>query len=119
MPPSPSEPASIEHWRGKDIPIYAAARRTILDGITAIRLRLRDANGRATLFVDPRCTNTIRAIKDYKQSKEGEQPAKRQDDHPIDALRYLLEPGPPALTTGLTLQLTIADYRAAAQSAQR
>jgi len=115
----PSEPASIEHWRLRQLPIYPAASHTILDGITAVRLRLRDANGRATIFIDPACTNLIRSIKEYKQSKEGEQPAKHQDDHAIDALRYVLQAGPPALTTGVTVQLTMADYRAAATHTHR
>jgi len=118
----PSEPGSIEHWRSRQLPIYAAKRRTILEGISAIRLRLRDASGSATLFIDPKCTNLIRALKAYRAvgagpcACPGEQPAKHQDDHPVDALCYLLEAGPPPLFTGTTVALSIEDYRRASST---
>jgi len=107
----PSEPGSIEHWRASGLPCEPASRHQILDGISAIRLRLRDANGLATLFIDPRCTHLLSALRSYKYSAEGEQPAKRQDDHPIDALRYLLQAGPPPTFTGYTIPIDYATYR--------
>jgi hypothetical protein len=82
---------------------------------TAIRLRLRDANAVPTFFIDPSCTHLISAMKSYKPSHDGEAPAKRQDDHPIDALRYLLTAGPPATSTGAVISLSIDEYRRASR----
>ena len=64
----------------------------ILDGLERIRVLLRNGAGWARLFIHPRCTRLIRAMRCYRYPERGgELPLKDgTHDHPIDALRYAL-----------------------------
>jgi hypothetical protein len=55
-----------------------------------IRQSLKPAAGEPTLFIHPRCTNLISAMKSLRYPKTGgELPLKDgEHDHVIDALRY-------------------------------
>lgn len=72
-----------------------AARKAVLQGINAVKARLRIAgDGRPRLMIWERCTETISELYDYAwpQSREGkhesETPVKDRD-HALDALRYM------------------------------
>ena len=106
----PSQPGTIQEWRAAGLPIAAAERRQITDGLAAVRLRLRDTSGKATLFVDPRCTDLVREIRAYK-ARAGDTPATGQDDHALDALRYLETAGAPYSASGHVVDVTAEDYR--------
>lgn len=106
----PSQPGTIQEWRSAGLPIAPAERRQIADGLAAVRLRLRDTSGKATLFVDPRCADLIREIRAYK-ARTGDTPATGQDDHALDALRYLETAGAPYAASGHVVELTPEDYR--------
>ena len=62
----------------------------ILEGIEMIRLGLKPAAGKATLFISPRCKRLIKAMQGYHYAPGGsELPVKDgEHDHLIDALRY-------------------------------
>lgn len=62
----------------------------LLDGIEMVRCALRPASGPPRLFVHPRCTRLIKALRSYRYGPGGsELPLKDgQHDHLIDALRY-------------------------------
>lgn len=63
----------------------------IQEGIEQIRLLCRDANGQSRLVVHPKCTQLLKALRQYHYPKTGlrELPEKDgENDHPIDALRY-------------------------------
>jgi len=62
-------------------------------GISAVRQRLRSADGRVSLFVDPCCRELIRALSMYHYpvgKLEDSRPVKDGHDHAADALRYLV-----------------------------
>lgn len=67
---------------------YKSSR--IVDGLELIRAALCPAWGRPGLFVHPRCTRLIRALRSYHYAPDGsELPLKDgEHDHLIDALRY-------------------------------
>ena len=106
----PSQPGTIQEWRSAGLPIAPAERRQIADGLAAVRLRLRDNSGKATLFVDPRCADLIREIRSYK-ARTGDTPATGQDNHALDALRYLETAGAPSAGISHVVDLTPDDYR--------
>lgn len=56
--------------------------------INRVKSFLRDANGRARLFIFKNCINLIREIKSYFWGKN-DVPTKR-DDHALDELRYYI-----------------------------
>jgi hypothetical protein len=62
----------------------------IVDGIEMIRVALCPAIGEPKLFIHPRCTRLIQALRSYHYAPGGsELPLKDgEHDHPIDALRY-------------------------------
>jgi phage terminase large subunit len=72
----------------RGVPAQAAKGR-VLDGIQAIqnRLKIQD-DGRPRLTIDPGCVNVINEFESYVWKPEKDEPMK-QDDHTMDALRYL------------------------------
>lgn len=62
----------------------------IVDGLELIRAGLKPAVGESTLFIHPRCTRLIKAMRSYHYpAGGGELPVKDgEHDHLIDALRY-------------------------------
>ncbi|HEV7300833.1 MAG TPA: hypothetical protein VGN72_15815 [Tepidisphaeraceae bacterium] len=62
----------------------------IVDGLELVRAALRPASGAAALFIHPRCTRLIKAMRSYHYPPcGGELPVKDgEHDHLIDALRY-------------------------------
>ena len=72
---------------------YAVRQRKsfIHDGIELLRLAVAPAVGEPRLFIHPRCTELIMALKSYRYPEKlnGELPLKDgKFDHAIDALRY-------------------------------
>lgn len=62
----------------------------IVEGVERVRAELRPAEGEPRLYVHPRCTRLIAALKSYRYASGGsELPIKDgTHDHLIDALRY-------------------------------
>lgn len=62
----------------------------ITDGLEMIRAALRPAAGPVKLFIHPRCTALLAAMRRYSyKPRGGENPHKDgKNDHPVDALRY-------------------------------
>lgn len=70
-----------------------ARRLDIRAGLEAVRARLRSADGRTRLRIDPRCARLIEAIQTYhfpESRPESTEPVKDGSDHACDALRYLI-----------------------------
>ena len=57
-------------------------------GINIVKRYLRDASGKAHLFIFKNCVNLIREIKSYWWG-DGDNPIKK-DDHCLDEMRYYL-----------------------------
>ena len=62
--------------------------KDLFSGISRVKSYLKDATGRAKLFIFASCTNLIREIKSYYWSAN-DVPYKR-DDHCLDELRYYI-----------------------------
>ncbi|MBK6765542.1 MAG: hypothetical protein IPG71_04205 [bacterium] len=61
----------------------------ILPGIERVKSALRDATGRISLFVSPRCRKLIGDLHGYRWNPAKDEPIKDGDcDHSLDALRY-------------------------------
>ncbi|MCS7034503.1 MAG: hypothetical protein NZ561_11005 [Phycisphaerae bacterium] len=78
---------------------YRVRYRTsrIVDGLELIRAALRPASGTPRLYIHPRCTRLIAALRSYRYPQYGNSGARGElplkdgvHDHLIDALRYLL-----------------------------
>jgi hypothetical protein len=70
--------------------LVKSRKSSIVEGLEMIRAALRPASGPPRLFIHPRCTKLIKAMRGYHYPPGGgELPAKDGEfDHPIDALRY-------------------------------
>lgn len=67
------------------------ARNDLHPGIECVRMLLA-GDGKPRLVIDPRCVNLLREIEGYRwqdTSRHGERVPVKQDDHALDALRYL------------------------------
>ncbi|MEE4298773.1 MAG: hypothetical protein V2J24_04950, partial [Pseudomonadales bacterium] len=65
----------------------------IQPGVRAVARRLKAADGRIGLLIDPRCAGLIRSLTAYRypaDQPEAELPVKDGHDHAADALRYLV-----------------------------
>lgn len=63
----------------------------ITEGLEQIRAGLQTGDGRATLFIHPRCVNLIKAMQGYHYPEAGQSEKPEKDgefDHAVDALRY-------------------------------
>ncbi len=64
---------------------------TINPGVEEVRALLKDASGKTSLTIDPRCTRLATAFEGYLWAKSGDKPDKDgEHDHLMDALRYLV-----------------------------
>lgn len=70
------------------IAVNTKINKDLYAGINRVKSFLRDANGRAKLFVFKNCSNMIREIKGYFWNKN-DMPTKK-DDHALDELRYYI-----------------------------
>jgi PBSX family phage terminase large subunit len=78
----------IADLKNYGIPAKAAKGR-VLDGIQAIQNKLKIQNdGKPRLTVDPACVNAINEFESYVWKPEKDEPVK-ENDHAMDALRYL------------------------------
>jgi len=79
----------IADMRNMGIPAQSAKGR-VLDGIGLVQSRLMvQGDGRPRLTVDPSCVNVINEFESYIWKPEKDEPIK-ENDHALDALRYLL-----------------------------
>ncbi len=61
----------------------------ILPGVELVKASLRDASGKISLFISPRCKKLIQDIGRYKWNAAKDEPVKDGvSDHSLDALRY-------------------------------
>lgn len=68
--------------------------KDVFSGIAKVKARLKNAEGKASIFIFKNCVNMIREIKGYLWG-EGDSPIKR-DDHAMDELRYFVMSRPEA-----------------------
>jgi phage terminase large subunit len=76
----------------QDAGIYAIGHKgRVFDGITKMQARLRvQEDGKPRLTVAPACTNTIGEFEAYQWKPEKDEPVK-ENDHAMDAARYLVD----------------------------
>ncbi len=82
----------ISHWRRAGW-LMRTRRASVMQGIAAVRRRLKAADGSVTLRIDPRCRSLIQSLTSYRFPKDRPQanePVKDGSDHAADALRYLV-----------------------------
>ncbi|MBL0062415.1 MAG: hypothetical protein IPP40_13270 [bacterium] len=61
----------------------------ILSGVELVKAALRDANGKISLFISPRCQKLMTDLENYRWDSAKEEPVKDGvHDHSLDALRY-------------------------------
>ncbi len=70
------------------ISVNPNVNKDLFSGINRVRYYLKDANGKAKLFIFKNCVNLIREIKAYTWG-DGDVPVKK-DDHALDELRYYI-----------------------------
>ena len=87
---SPKSVAELMFERG--IYVNTKVNKDLFSGISCVRSYLKNAEGKAKLFIFSCCTNMIREIKGYRFGA-GDVPIKR-DDHAMDELRYYLTSRP-------------------------
>lgn len=83
---------TINMWRKAGY-IIRYRKSEIEAGISAVRRRLKRADGSAALFIHPRCRSLIESLSMYHYPADKPQielPAKDGPDHAADALRYLI-----------------------------
>lgn len=68
--------------------VNTKVNKDLFSGISRVKSYLKDANGKAKLFIFASCTNMIREIKGYFWSNN-DAPVKK-DDHAMDELRYYI-----------------------------
>jgi PBSX family phage terminase large subunit len=79
----------IADLRNRNIPAYPHKGR-VLDGISAVQNLLAvQGDGKPRLTVDPGCVNTINEFESYIWREGKDEPIK-ENDHAMDALRYLV-----------------------------
>jgi phage terminase large subunit len=70
----------------------------VLDGITKVQDYLKiQGDGKPRLTVDPSCVNTINEFESYVWKENKDEPVK-DNDHAMDALRYLAGNVQPAIS---------------------
>jgi len=89
----PSGPAWMAELRNQGLRVQAS-RNTVGYGIDLVRRRLLPGDdGTPGLLIHPRCVNTIREFTRYRYADDrdtkGELRPLKEDDHAMDALRYL------------------------------
>ncbi len=85
------------------IAVNPNVNKDLFTGISRVKTYLKNAEGKARLFIFSSCVNLIREIKSYYWG-EGDKPVK-QDDHALDELRYYImsRPEPPIIKQEKTL----------------
>jgi len=96
------EPGQIADWTRSGLNAQKSSGK-VEDGISRIRSLLKDARGKACLFVSPVCKNLIREFGLYRYENNK---IVKESDHALDALRYCLtgffKRTPVPLEAGLT-----------------
>ncbi len=83
-----SEKNVVELFRDNGIIVNSKVNKDLFAGISVVKTYLKNADGRARLFIFKNCVNLIREIKSYWWG-DGDVPIKK-DDHSLDELRYYL-----------------------------
>ena len=92
-----SEKSVADLFYENGILVNTKVNKDLYSGINRVKSYLKDANGRAKLFIFKNCHNLIREIKGYFWGND-DVPIKK-DDHSLDELRYYImnRPNPPVL----------------------
>ena len=77
-----------ELFYDRGIKVNTKVNKDLFSGISMVKSYIKNAEGKARLFIFASCTNLIREIKSYFWGS-GDNPIKR-DDHCLDELRYYL-----------------------------
>lgn len=83
-----SEKNVVELFYENGILVSTKVNKDMFSGISAVKSYLKDANGRARLFIFKNCINLISEFKAYWWGS-GDNPIKK-DDHALDELRYYI-----------------------------
>ncbi len=83
-----SEKSVVELFYDNGILTNAKVNKDLFSGISRVKSYLRDAGGKAKLFIFKNCVNLIRELKGYFWG-DGDIPVKK-DDHALDELRYYI-----------------------------
>ena len=83
-----SEKSVVDLFYDFGIMVNPNVNKDLFSGISRVKSYLKDANGKAHLFIFSNCVNLIREIKGYFWGDE-EKPVKK-DDHALDELRYYI-----------------------------
>ncbi|MCR5553448.1 MAG: terminase family protein [bacterium] len=83
-----SEKNVVDLFYDFGIMVNPNVNKDLFSGISRVKSYLKDANGKAHLFIFSNCVNLIREIKGYFWGFE-EKPVKK-DDHALDELRYYI-----------------------------
>ncbi len=83
-----SEKSVVELFYDYGLVVNPKVNKDMYSGLSRVKSYLKDANGRAKLFIFSCCVNLIREIKGYFWGN-GDMPVKR-DDHSLDELRYYI-----------------------------
>lgn len=79
------------------------AKKDVMAGIQKVKARLMvQADGRPRLFIHERCVNLLREIGQYRWKDDKEEPVK-ENDHAMDALRYMVMQLDPTTTARVTV----------------
>lgn len=84
--------SAVTVWRGAGWRVRSRPH-PIVSGLTAVRARLRSADGQVRLRIHPRCEELIKALRTYHYPDDdptSDTPVKDGPDHAADALRYLI-----------------------------
>lgn len=83
-----SSKSVVDLFYENDILVNPKVNKDMFSGINTVKRYLKDANGKAHLFIFKNCTNLIREIKSYWWG-DNDLPIKK-DDHCLDEMRYYL-----------------------------
>ena len=87
-----AEKSVVELFYDNGILANPKVDKNLFSGISRVKSYLKNAEGKAKLFIFKTCTNLIREIKGYFWGK-GDTPVKK-DDHALDELRYYISNRP-------------------------
>ena len=87
-----AEKSVVELFYDNEILANPKVDKNLFSGISRVKSYLKNAEGKAKLFIFKTCTNLIREIKGYFWGK-GDTPVKK-DDHALDELRYYISNRP-------------------------
>lgn len=83
--------------------VTAKAKKDVMAGIQKVKARfITQADGKPRLFIHERCTNLLKELGQYRWKEDKEEPVK-ENDHAMDALRYMVMQLDPTVTARISV----------------